>query len=141
MRKIVFPRKIGIAAILITNCYFIANAQSTPWKAPASAEALVNPVPSTPASIAEGKDLYQTNCSPCHGTKGKGDGAAAAALNPAPADHSSAFVQNEKDGVIFWKLSEGRNTMPPYKGSFSVNQRWALVNYIKTLGAKPKKQK
>ncbi|HMC86926.1 MAG TPA: cytochrome c [Chitinophagaceae bacterium] len=90
--------------------------------------------------MAETKTLYITNCGPCHGDKGRGDGPAAPGLNPKPADHTSAAVQSETDGAIFWKLSEGRSPMPAYKKIFSEEQRWELVNYIRTLAKTAKKK-
>ena len=108
-------------------------AQTKPWVAPAAAQALKPPVSSTPASLKEGKSLYVTNCAPCHGNKGKGDGPAAAALSPKPADHTSAAVQREKDGSLFWKISQGNKPMPSYKISLSATQRWELVDYIRSL--------
>jgi mono/diheme cytochrome c family protein len=71
----------------------------------------------------------------CHGAKGKGDGAAAAALNPKPADWTSKKVQAEPDGEIFWKISTGRGAMPSWK-FLPENDRWALVRYIRSLGGK-----
>jgi mono/diheme cytochrome c family protein len=108
-------------------------AQTKPWVAPAAAQAIKTPVPSTNASLKEGKSLYVTNCAPCHGNKGKGDGPAAAALSPKPADHTSAAVQREKDGSLFWKISQGNKPMPSYKTALSATQRWELVDYIRSL--------
>jgi mono/diheme cytochrome c family protein len=109
------------------------QAQTKPWNAPAVSRAVKNPVASSDAALKEGKTLYITNCSPCHGQKGKGDGPASAALIPKPADHTSAALQNESDGSLFWKLSEGRSPMPQYKKIFNETQRWELVSYIRTL--------
>ena len=69
----------------------------------------------------------------CHGASGKGDGAAAAALPPPkPADWTSAKVQAETDGELFWKITNGRGAMPPWK-HLPEKDRWELVNYIRTL--------
>ncbi|GGA94599.1 c-type cytochrome [Puia dinghuensis] len=114
-------------------------AQSTNWLAPKEANDLKNPVAANAADLATAKSLYVANCGPCHGDKGKGDGVAAAGLNPKPADHTSASVQAETDGALFWKLSEGRAPMPGYKKIFSDQQRWQLIAYIRTL-AKTKKK-
>jgi mono/diheme cytochrome c family protein len=38
------------------------------------------------ADPAQGKILYQLRCAACHGPQGRGDGAAAGALKPAPRD-------------------------------------------------------
>lgn len=104
------------------------------WVTPAAAKAVKNPTLSNATSLKDGKTLYITNCAPCHGNKGKGDGPAAAALSPKPADHTSAVVQSEKDGSLFWKISEGNKPMPSYKTVLNETQRWELVDYIRTLG-------
>jgi mono/diheme cytochrome c family protein len=121
-------------------CFFQhAAAQSKPWVAPATAKALVNPLKGNTAVLKDAKVLYLNTCAPCHGAKGKGDGLAASALNPKPADHTSAVVQGETDGALFWKISEGRNPMPTYKTVLTDNQRWEMVEYIRTLSATAKK--
>ena len=132
-----FQQEFLLCTILINFATLNAVAQVSDWKAPQSAIIKKNPLPSDASSIKIGKDLYQSNCTPCHGDKGKGDGSAAASLNPPPADHSSTSVQSETDGAIFWKLSEGHNSMPSYY-SLNDKQRWAIVNYIRTLAAKGK---
>lgn len=43
---------------------------------------------------AEAKTIYDSRCTTCHGAAGKGDGAAAAALNPKPRDLSAAEWQS-----------------------------------------------
>jgi mono/diheme cytochrome c family protein len=132
-----------VSAILLTGATFIsaiAIAQQKPWVAPVAAQSVNNPVGQTPDALKDGKSLYMTNCSPCHGEKGKGDGPAAVALNPKPADHTSAALNNETDGSLFWKISEGRSPMPQYKKMFTETQRWELVNYIRTLSKKAAKK-
>ena len=60
--------------------------------------------------------------------------AAAAALNPKPADWTSPAAQSESDGEIFWKISTGRGAMPPWK-HLPETDRWAIVHYIRSLKA------
>ena len=112
----------------------IASAQ-TPWVAPEAEKARNNPLASDSKAIEQGEKLAKINCASCHGAKGKGDGAAAVALNPKPADWTSAKVQSESDGEIFWKISNGRGAMPPWK-HLAENDRWALIRYIRSLGGK-----
>ena len=90
------------------------------------------------SSMLTGKALYTNYCTPCHGDKGKGDGVASAALSSKPADHTSASIQAETDGSLFYKISEGRTPMPQYKSALNETQRWELVNYIRTLAKKVK---
>lgn len=115
-----------------------AHAQTKPWIAPPSAQANKNPITASPTVLKEAKTIYLANCSPCHGDKGKGDGPAAAALNPKPADHTSPVLAKETDGALFWKISEGRTPMPTYKTMLSENQRWELVDYIRSLSKSKK---
>lgn len=132
----------GIFAILFLLLFLpltALKAQSKPWPVPAQSVALKNIFADNPASVKEGKTLYTSYCTPCHGDKGKGDGPAAAALNPKPADHTSASMLSETDGSLFYKISEGRTPMPQYKTTFTEKQRWELVTYIRTLNKSGKK--
>jgi mono/diheme cytochrome c family protein len=118
-------------------CFWLyVEAQSAGWTAPPIAQGVKNPLPVTLSAVQSGKAVYTSYCTPCHGPKGKGDGPAAAALNPKPADHTSAKVQTETDGSLFWKISEGRNPMPQYKAVLSETQRWQVIEYIRTLSKK-----
>ena len=112
-----------------------AQGQGKTWEAPASAKAVKNPVEATSESVAAGKKMAQQSCAPCHGPGGKGDGPAAAALPKKPADWTADVVQAKTDGELFWMISEGMPPMPPWK-SLPETDRWNLVNYMKSLGAK-----
>ena len=131
-----FLRLVTVGAAVVT---LIAGAALTSawaqgeWKAPADAKAVKNPV----KGVGNAKKNIETNCVTCHGAGGKGDGAAAAALPPPkPADWTSAKVASETDGELFWKISNGRGAMPPWK-HLPDKDRWEIVNYIRTL--QPKK--
>ena len=111
------------------------QAQSTPWVAPAPEKAKKNPAPTDKKTISQGEKVAKINCASCHGARGKGDGAAAVALNPKPADWTSKRVQDESDGELFWKITTGRGPMPSWR-HLPEADRWALVRYIRTLAAK-----
>ena len=83
-------------------------------------------------TAAAGKKSAETNCVTCHGASGKGDGVAAAALNPKPADWTSAKVKADPDGVLFCKMSNGKGPMPPWK-HLPEKERWDLISYIRSL--------
>ena len=85
--------------------------------------------------MEQGEKVAKINCVSCHGTKGKGDGVAAVALNPKPADWTSAKVQDETDGELFWKITNGRGAMPAWR-HLPESDRWALLRYIRTLAGK-----
>ncbi len=117
----------GVAVVAGAAFATAAWAQGE-WKAPGEAKELKNPV----KGAGNAKKAVEVNCSPCHGISGKGDGPAAAALPTKPADWTSERVQKQADGEIFWKISNGRGAMPPWK-SLPDKDRWEIVNYIRTL--------
>jgi len=114
-----------------------AQTTASSWQAPDDAKKVENPVKVTPAGLKQAAQIYQENCVPCHGKAGAGDGPAAAALNPKPANFTDAKLMTPvTDGELFWKMSNGRGPMPNWKDQLSDNQRWMLVNYLRTLAAK-----
>ncbi len=127
-----------LVTLFLLNFQVVAQTpKPKPWIAPASANQLKNPLTGNTVVLKDAKKNYELYCSPCHGIGGKGDGAAAATLNQKPADHTSIAVQSQTDGALFWKLSEGRGNMAAYKQILTdEKQRWALVNYIRTLKKK-----
>jgi mono/diheme cytochrome c family protein len=131
----VFEKSLGIAGaaviLLVSAGAAVVSAQG-PWVAPADAKAMKNPV----KGVGNAKKTVETNCVSCHGPGGKGDGPAAAALPPPkPANWTSEVVQKQSDGEIFWKISNGRGAMPPWK-HLPETERWEIVNYIRTLKGK-----
>ena len=109
--------------------------QQDKWVAPVSAKKIVNPVTAKKrsSSAKKGAKIFTQYCIVCHGKKAKGDGAGGKALNPKPANLTSDLVQNQVDGEIFWKISNGRNAMIKWDPIIPESDRWALVNYIRTL--------
>jgi mono/diheme cytochrome c family protein len=130
---------VAAAAALVAGAGTMAAWAQGEWKAPADQKNVKNPLADKKADkalLTEGKKLAETNCASCHGPEGKGNGPAAAALPPPkPADWTSSKVAAETDGEIFWKISNGRGAMPPWK-HLPDNQRWQLVNYIRSLQKK-----
>lgn len=113
----------------------VAMAQA-PWTAPDADKAKKNPVPAGAKTAEAGKKLAQINCVTCHGPDGKGTGPAAQALNPKPADWTSKKVQDESDGELFWKISNGRGAMPAWKATLSETDRWTLVHHVRSFKGK-----
>lgn len=107
-----------------------------PFVAPSWADTIKNPIGSSPEIIAKGEELYNLYCFACHGETGFGDGAAGGALGVKPANfHNPAFAK-QKDGTIFWKLTNGKGNMPPFKEILKEEQRWQLIAYLKEFSKK-----
>jgi mono/diheme cytochrome c family protein len=118
--------------------YIDAKAQSKLWVAPKEADNVKNPLAGNKDILKYATVIYTTYCTPCHGSKGKGDGIAAAGLAKKPADHTSDLVQKQTDGALYWMITTGRSPMPSYKTTLPNDQRWELVNYIRTLATNKK---
>lgn len=103
------------------------------WEAPVSADTIQNPYPEDPLRVKQGEELYNMYCWSCHGEEGYGDGAAGGAAGVQPANFHDKAVKEQSDGALFWKLSTGRGSMPPFKEVFSEEQRWQLIAYIRKL--------
>ena len=117
-----------------------ADAPPDEWKAPARATKRKNPVASDDKSIAAGKVVFTGQCLSCHGPLGHGDGPAAKDLNPKPRNLSDPAIQAQTDGSMFWKITEGKQPMPTFGKLISEDDRWNVINYVRTLAAKGGKQ-
>ncbi|HEU5330522.1 MAG TPA: copper resistance protein CopC, partial [Thermomicrobiales bacterium] len=94
-----------------------------------------NPVPANAASLSTGGDLFAQNCAVCHGAQGRGDGPEAASLNPRPVNFTLPHTASHSDGYLFNIITDGSpgSAMPSWQGTFNDQQRWDLVNYLRTL--------
>ena len=104
------------------------------WVVPTRDAKKSNPVPGDDQSRAAGRQLYARECVDCHGERGKGDGPGARDLSERPPDLASEAVQKQTDGALFYKVTRGRGEMPAYRKMLKEDERWHLVNYMRTLG-------
>ena len=93
-----------------------------------------------------GKVKYDANCTGCHGATGKGDGAAAAALNPKPQDHTNGKIMNAlTDKYLFDIIKNGGKAvqkaaiMPAANKKLADQDIWDMVAYIRSLANPPYK--
>lgn len=116
-------RKIQVSLFLIAITLYVAfgssisfaqseqnpSAPRVPAEQIAAARAWINPFPATPENMAQGKTLFEGKgqCTPCHGLEGRGDGIAAASLNPSPRNFHNPNLRTKTDGEFFWVLKNG----------------------------------
>lgn len=94
------------------------------------------PVLAQAADAAAGKTKYDTLCIACHGPGGKGDGVAAAAMNPKPRDLTSTtrtdadLAKIIKEGGVAAGLSA---SMPPWGAMLTDPDIANVVAHIRSL--------
>jgi len=102
----------------------------------AKPENLHNPVAMTGASVKEGEMRYGYFCVMCHGAKADGNGTVGQSFSPLPTNLASPYVQKQKDGELFYKIYFGFRRHPALIYTVADNDRWLIINYIRSLGNK-----
>ena len=98
------------------------------WRAPAPAASQANPLLAKPEARSGGRKLFLRNCAECHGPEGAG------IEQKHSADLQLPVVQQQSDGTLFWKITNGNASrgMPSYS-KLPTLERWQLVLFIRTL--------
>ena len=122
-------------SLIAASTILLVISLGNPWEAPDWADEIENPRRAEAKATSEGEDLYFSYCWSCHGEGGTGAGPASGTITTTPTDLTSTNVQEQTDGALYWKMSNGRDDMAPYDRVLTEDQRWALVNYIRTLSA------
>ena len=82
--------------------------------------------------LARASKLYSANCVSCHGDHGAGDGPAAGALKPSPANFHVRQPSAERAWAAIEQGIPG-SSMPAWKGRLSDDERHVLVRYVQSL--------
>ncbi|WP_455218425.1 cytochrome c/FTR1 family iron permease [Kaarinaea lacus] len=92
----------------------------------------VRTAPAVLPTLSKGRQLFQENCTACHGLTGMGDGVQAALLTPRPANfHDRSRQQYRNLHSLFNTISLGVDETPmPSFMRLSVADRWALAFYV-----------
>jgi mono/diheme cytochrome c family protein len=92
------------------------------------------PVPVTPTLLELGRSRFRIFCAACHGTGGYGGSLVAANLpERRPPSLRSPAMKALPIGLIYQVIVQGFGRMPSYAALLPVDQRWAVVAYLKQL--------
>ena len=106
------------------------------WNVPPNAKEMKNPVPSNAATLADARATYTQYCAKCHGVNGDGKRPPGSmySYNTQPTNFTNArLIDAMSDGEIYWKMTNGRKPMPSFKNRLSDEQRWELVDLIRSF--------
>lgn len=91
---------------------------------------------STPDLLQKGKELFNANCSSCHGDTGEGNGSASVTLNPKPRNFHSpqGWTNGSKISQIYKTLQEGitKNGMASFS-YLAPADRFAMIHYVRSF--------
>ena len=144
MKKIAFTAVALTGVLMAAGCARRAGTGAGASMTPSFLEVTIarRPAPS-PATVERGKRVYRANCVQCHGENGAGDGFGAPFLVPPPRDFTTAEFKFRTtaggelptDEDLFRTISRGASGtgMPPWAYLLSADDRWALVDYVKTF--------
>ena len=98
------------------------------------------PLPVTAELMERGQERYDIFCATCHGLTGAGDGMIARRADELaegtwtpPTDLASPTVRERPDGHLYNTIAHGIRSMPAYGPQLSVEDRWAVVAYVRAL--------
>ena len=160
LRGVVLGVLLTLAVALIGGYFLVrsglipANADAKPgwletWMAHTSLDATLsrdapkeqNPVVLTEQNLLNGVDLFAQNCAVCHGSaKGVASPSPIAkGLYQKPPQFATDGVEDDPEGVSFWKIKHGiRLTgMPSFGYSLSDQQIWTLALFLKHMDKLP----
>jgi hypothetical protein len=93
-----------------------------------------NPMRITREFLDRGRQRFTINCSPCHGATADGNGITKkiGAMLVVANLHDKRIVELA-DGELFYVITNGRNNMGAYGANVTVEDRWAIVAYLRAL--------
>ncbi len=93
-----------------------------------------NPVELTEQVLERGQRQYNIYCAPCHSKIGDGQGIIMKYEYPIPPPtfHQDR-VRDFTEGYLFNVISNGVRNMPSYKHQIKVEDRWAIIAYVRAL--------
>jgi len=130
--------KLVMISIITSLAIFASSnagigAQGEDWTIPADAADLKNPLAATPAILKQGASVFATSCRPCHGPEGKGNGPLSDPTRPAADLTAGVKADLPADGVLFYRIWNGRRPMPAFKSELTRDDVWAVVEHVKAL--------
>lgn len=138
MKRNLFKSLVLLVMAFASMAFVPLQDQSTPKKEiPAEYKNKVNPVIDDASLNMIGLRNFNRHCVSCHGKTGIGDGIMAKNLKTHPGDLTSAEFQKYTDGEIYYLSFVGINERPDFMKLIpSEEDKWAIVNYVRTLKAK-----
>ena len=116
-----------IVTIIFISCSFSSFSQTLNWVVTSEQAAKTNPLKIEPKNIALGRNIFKRTCVACHGEKADGKGLI---LSSNLVDEK---FTKQSDGAAYYKISTGRDKMPPFAAMLKTDEIWSVINYLRVL--------
>lgn len=116
---------------LLFSIHFSAKAQDE-WIVPDENKTKLSPFEFSADAVVKGNEIYSTNCASCHGEPGKNN---FVQLVPPPGDPGAIDFQANNDGEFYYKIREGKGTMPSFKNTLTPDDVWTVISYIRSFNS------
>src|SRR5512140_2641321 len=132
---------LALMLMLLSSCSLAEDITPPPnYQSPTPAPTMSPLFPASLPDLASGAAIFATECAPCHGAKGLGDGPMAAQLQKQPA--ALGKPENARAAAPanwYTTVTQGnmQSFMPPFNDKLSDQQRWDVVAYSISLGTTP----
>ena len=128
-------RKIPIAAAAVLAMLSVgASAQTTTGRITGTTNFVeTNPMALSEQVMARGRERFQINCQPCHGPLADGNGVTKKFGMAVVANLHDKRIVSLADGELFSVITNGRNLMGAYGPNVAVEDRWAIIAYLRAL--------
>ena len=127
------PGTVARSAVIGDSALMLGKTEGDSWVE-------LSPVPVTVPLLERGQQRYEIYCSPCHGLAGYGDGMVAQRADQLqegtwtpPTSFHTELVRERSAGHLYNTISNGIRNMPSYGSQIPVNDRWAIVAYLRAL--------
>ena len=91
------------------------------------------PIPVTYELMERGRERYNIYCAACHGLTGDSNGITKKyGMVGVPSFHQDRY-REMPDGELYNTIRHGKNTMGAYGAKLNVDDRWAVVAYLRSL--------
>lgn len=127
------PGTVARSAVIGDSALMLGKTEDDSWVE-------LNPVPVTVPVLERGQQRYEIYCSPCHGLAGYGDGMVAQRADQLqegtwtpPTSFHTELVRERPAGHLYNTISNGIRNMPSYGSQIPVDDRWAIVAYLRAL--------
>ena len=127
------PGTVARGAVIGDSALMLGKSNDESWVE-------TSPMQVTLSLLERGRQRYEIYCSPCHGLAGYGDGMVAQRADQLqegtwtpPTSFHTDLVRERPEGHLFNTISNGIRNMPSYGSQIPVDDRWAIVAYVKAL--------